>query len=153
MEVAAIALLKSDIAAQQVTIERVFALLQQRSLGLTPDNPEKLESVAYQLHNFYSATEELLKLVAAHFENNISDAAQWHSLLLKRMTQPVPGLRPAVLGLDSYDALNSLRGFRHFFRHAYGVPIDYIQLQSNLNLAIALKPLLDKDLAHFLAAL
>jgi hypothetical protein len=153
MEAAAIALFRSDIAAQQVTIERVFALLQQRSVGLTPENPEKLESVAYQLHNFYSAIEELLKLVATYFENNISDAAQWHSLLLKRMTQPVPGIRPAVLCLDSYDALNSLRGFRHFFRHAYGVPIDYIQLQSNLNLAIALKPLLDQDIAHFLAAL
>lgn len=43
---------------------------------LFSDDIVRVESVAYQLHTFYNAVEDLLKLVATHFENNISDAAR-----------------------------------------------------------------------------
>ncbi len=147
------ALFQADFNAQRLTIERVFTLLNERAEGLHPDNPEKLESVAYQIHNFYGAVEELLKVVAVYCENNISNAAQWHSLLLKRMTQPVEGIRPAVLSLPTYDLLNQLRGFRHFFRHAYGVPLDFEQLQSNVAVVMRMKPLLDADADRLLQAI
>lgn len=49
--------------------------------------------------------------------------------------------------------LNSLRGFRHFFRHAYGVPIDYEQLQFNLNKARQVYPVLQRDINQFFDAL
>jgi len=153
MEENDLAVLKADIAAQRRVIEQVFVLLEQRATGLAPDNPEKLESVAYQLHNGYSAIEDLLKLIATYFENNVSDTARWHSLLLQRMTQPIEGVRPAVISLESYGLLNALRAFRHFFRHAYGVPIDFAQLQSNLNKARQLKPMLNQDLEDFVQTL
>jgi len=151
MDSANLALLKADINAQQVTIDRIFKLLENRALDLSDQSPaEKLESVAYQLHNLYGAVEDLFNVIATYFENNISDSAQWHSRLLQRMTQAVEGVRPAVISQDSYLGLNSLHAFRHFFRHAYGVAIDYAQLTSNLERARALKPLLDKDLDAFL---
>jgi hypothetical protein len=125
-------------------------MLEQRAERLELDYPERLESVAYQLHNFYGAVEELLKVVAIYFENNVSETAQWHSLLLLRMTQTAEGVRPSVISTESYALLNALRAFRHFFRHAYGVPIDFAQLQSNLTKAQQLKPLLDQDLDCFL---
>jgi hypothetical protein len=143
-------LLEADLAAQQATVDRVFTLLMQRSEGLASENLEQLESAAYQLHNLYGAVEGLLKVVAAYFENNISDSSRWHSLLLQRMTQPVQGVRPAVLSPQNYEALNALRAFRHFFRHAYGVPIDFAQLQSNLEKAKLMYPQLAKDLISFL---
>jgi hypothetical protein len=150
MESRDLAVLEADLAAQRVIIERVFTLLLQRAENLNPENFEKLESLAYQLHNFYGAVEDLLKVVATYCENNVTDGAQWHSLLLKRMMQPVLGVRPALLSMESYDLLNGLRAFRHFFRHAYGVPLDFSQLQSNLNRALQVKPLLDKDFNRFL---
>jgi hypothetical protein len=153
METPGLALLAADLAAQRVTIDRVFALLLDRSQNLSPDNPEKAESVAYQLHNFYGAIEELLKIVAIYFENNISDSSQWHSLLLKRMMQPVQEIRPALLSLESYDKLNELRAFRHFFRHADGIALDFHQLQSNAHRAIRLKSQLDQDIEVFLQKL
>ena len=153
MEERDLAILKADLAAQLQSVERVFVMLEQRATGLTPDNSEKLESVAYQLHNFYSAIEDLLKIVATYFENNVSDTARWHSLLLQRMTQPVQGVRPAVIAVESYALLNALRAFRHFFRHAYGITIDFAQLQSNLEKARQLKPMFDRDLRIFLQAL
>ena len=153
VEPESLAIFAADLAAQQAAIDRIFAALNQRASGLTPDNIEKLESVAYQLHNLYGAVEELLKTVATYFENNISDSTRWHSLLLQRMTQSVKGIRPAVLSQQSYELLNALRGFRHFFRHAYGVPLDFAQLQSNLNKAQQLKLLLEADLAFFMEQL
>lgn len=153
METGQLAVFTADVEAQRETIARVFAMLEQRADGLAPDYPERLESVAYQLHNFYSAIEDLLKIVATYFENSVTDSAQWHSLLLKRMTQPVQGVRPAAISSESYALLNALRAFRHFFRHAYGVPIDFAQLQSNLQKAQQLKPLLDQDIENFLRSL
>jgi hypothetical protein len=44
-------------------------------------------------------------------------------------------------------------GFRHFFRHAYGISIDYVQLQANLDKALKLQPSLHQDLDRFLQAL
>lgn len=145
-----LALLKVDLASQKTTIEQVFLSLQSRAQNLDPDNIEKLESVAYQIHNFYGSVEELLKIVANHFENNILDSSKWHSLLLKRMTQTVEGIRPALLSLESYELLNGLRAFRHFFRHAYGVSLDFHQLKANLERVVKLKPLLDQEIELFL---
>jgi len=69
----------------------VFALLEKRSQGLTAEAEERLKSAAYQLHNFYSAVEDWLKLIATAFENTVSDTAQWHSAWLRRMTQSLRG--------------------------------------------------------------
>ena len=145
--------LQADINAQLTIIKTIAATVEERARGLETDDAVRLESVAYQIHNLYNGTEDLLKLIATHFENQISDSTRWHTLLLQRMTQELPGIRPAVLSQKSYLLLNALRGFRHFFRHAYGVPIDYDQLLLNLNKARQLYPLLEQDLHQFLQVL
>ncbi|AFZ34381.1 hypothetical protein Sta7437_0790 [Stanieria cyanosphaera PCC 7437] len=145
--------LKTDLNTQMKVIKAISERLEERARGLKPEDAVRLESVAYQIHNLYNAIEDLLKIVAAHFENQIADTARWHSLLLQRMSQEIPGIRPAFLSQESYLLLNSLRGFRHFFRHAYGVPIDYEQLQINLNKARQLYSLLEQDFERFFVTL
>ncbi len=127
MDAATVTLLTADINAQRLTIDWVFGLLQHRAQGLSADNPEKLESVAYQIHNFYGAVEDLLKVVASYCENNIADASQWHSLLLKRMTQPVAGIRPALLSVATYDNLNQLALAEPNIAHRCWVPLRFTQ--------------------------
>ncbi len=85
--------LRIDIETQMTQLEEIYEKLEQRAQDLQADDPARLESVAYQIHNLYNAVEDLLKLVAAHFENHIADADRWHSALLKRMAQMIPGLR------------------------------------------------------------
>ena len=82
-----------------------------------------------------------------------SHSSQWHRLLLQRMTIIVPEVRPAVLSSETYTLLNALRGFRHFFRHAYGANIEYEQLKSNLDKALNVFSKLESDLNQFLAQL
>jgi hypothetical protein len=150
MDSAAQLIFITDLNAQLSTLHRIVNRLNERATGLTPEDVVRMESVAYQLHNFYNAVEDLLKLIATHFENNISESAQWHSALLQRMMQDVSGIRPAVISLKTFTALNGLRGFRHFFRHAYEVPINYEQLSVNLKLASTVLPQLERDIDIFL---
>lgn len=143
----------ADLQAQMQLIQQVINMLEIRAQELQPHDMVRLESVAYQIHNFYNAVEDLLRIVATQFENQITDAARWHQLILRRMTQEIPTVRPRLLSQDSFEALNALRGFRHFFRHAYGVPIDYDQLMANLNRVRQGFPTLVQDVEQFLTQL
>jgi uncharacterized protein YutE (UPF0331/DUF86 family) len=146
-------ILKSDLNAQLKLIKTIDQRLIDRAKGLVSDDIIRLESIAYQIHNLYNATEDLLKIVASYFENNITDTSQWHSALLQRMCQDIPEIRPALLSPETFLILNSLRGFRHFFRHAYGTSIEYEQLKINLDKALNLLPNLEKDLENFIEQL
>ncbi len=66
------------------------------------------------------------------------------------MTQNITGIRPALLSEACYLLLNGLRGFRHFFRHAYNIPLEYPQLQINLEKALTLYFCLERDVDNFL---
>lgn len=153
MDEGRLAILQADVQNRMALIEEVYATLEERAADLHPENPMQLESVAYQLHNLYNAIEDLFKTVADHFENQIVETPRWHTELLRRMREEIPGIRPALLSQESYVLLNGLRGFRHFFRHAYGVPIEYSQLRINLDKARQLRPLLQQDVTRFLQAL
>lgn len=150
MDERTLALLQADITSQVALIDTIFARLQERAHDLQPNNEAQLESVAFQLHNLYGAVEELCKIVAGHFENQVTDVSRWHLELLRRMAQPIPGVRPALLSQDSFLLLNGLRSFRHFFRHAYASPIEFAHLQINIGKAQQVYPYLKRDIDGFL---
>ncbi len=60
-------ILKADVANQMSLIKIVVDRLEERAHNVQADDESRLESVAYQIHNLYSAVEDLLKLVATHF--------------------------------------------------------------------------------------
>ena len=147
--------LKTDVEVQLAVIDEVCAKIEDRARGFKTDDarPIQVESVAYQIHNSYSAIKALLRVLAAHFEYQISDAVHWKSALLLRMTQPIPGVRPAPLTKETFALLYTLRDFRHFFRHAYGSTIDPVLLESNLQLSRRAHSLLHRDIAEFMEQL
>ena len=153
MDARQLAVFTADVQSQMQLIRRVAEVLELRAADLQREDAVRLESVAYQIHNFYNAVEDLLKTIAVQFENQIADTSRWHQLILQRMTQEIVGVRPAFLSQSSFTALNALRGFRHFFRHAYGVAIDYDQLMANLNRFREVLPLLEQDVERFLQQL
>jgi hypothetical protein len=150
MDAAKLSLLRAEIVRQTSRLTQGYETLEQRSDEIAPENQSSIESAAYQLHNYYSAIEDLLQIVAKAFENNIVDLTRWHSELIDRMTLNIPGVRPALLSAQTAALLHRLRGFRHFFRHAYDVPLDASEVQQNWNTARQLRPLLERDVATFL---
>ena len=144
-----IARLTAEIKAQFRLVERVSDKLSSRVEGGLSTSVQ-LESVAYQIHNLYCSVEDLLKLVASVFENNIGSSSNWHEVLLLRMSQPIEGVRPALLSEETSDLMRKLKNFRHMFRHAYGADIERDQLQGNLVAAQKLYDLLAQDIDAFL---
>lgn len=147
-----IAGLTAEMKGQLWFIDKVDKRLKSRvEDGL--DTPGQLDSVAYQIHNLYCSVEDLLKFVASAFENNIGASGGWHRILLLRMSQPVVGIRPALLSEESLLLMDKLRSFRHLVRHAYGMEIELPQLQPNIINAVQLYPLIERDINNFLAQL
>ncbi len=105
--------LKADIAAAREAIERIYSALAHYE-GITWSEEQTIV-VAYHLHNLYSAFEDIFQRVAETFENQVSDRAQWHAQLLRRMTLDIEGIRPRLLSPETFDCLDELRRFRHVF--------------------------------------
>lgn len=153
MNVVRLKVLEAEVKAQWAGIQQVYTELEDRAGQMRPNQPAQVESTAYQLHNLYSAVEDLFKIVAGAFENSVADLSRWDTELLRRMTLNIDGVRPALLSPQSADLLHELRAFRHFFRHAYGQRLDFDRVEQNLVIARQLLPLLANDVASFLRAL
>jgi len=69
------------------------------------------------------------------------------------MKMPIEGVRPAFLSETSFKMLDSLRAFRHVFRHAYSYELDAKKVALVAEDAFILKQLYKKDIAVFLAHL
>ena len=142
-----LSLLRASIEAQRKEIERIFAKIEERRHGKTV---AEVESLAYQLHNLYCAFEDLFKIVADSFENRIEDRTRYHRELLWRMRISIEGVRPALLSEESYRLLDSLRAFRHFFRHAYSYELDPRKVALVVEDALKLRELYQQEIEHFL---
>lgn len=153
MEPARLKLLETEVRAQWTVIEGTYAAIEERAARLQVGDVALLESLAYQLHNLYNAVEDLFKIVADTFENSVPEMSQWHIELLRRMRLEVEGVRPALVSEELYPLLDRLRGFRHFFRHAYTIRLNEEEVQMVLSRARAARPLLKRDLERFLGRL
>jgi uncharacterized protein YutE (UPF0331/DUF86 family) len=147
MEKARLKLLKSDVETQLSEIAKIYARVEKRK---ALKDKIVLESLAYQLHNLYCAFEDLFKIVAGYFENNIEDRRKYHRELLWRMTVSVEGVRPSLLSSETFVLLDSLRAFRHFFRHAYAYELDPKKVALVLEETMRLKNLYKRDCRAFL---
>ncbi|MER3401985.1 MAG: hypothetical protein C4336_00350 [Armatimonadota bacterium] len=68
------------------------------------------------------------------------------------MKIPIEGVHLALLSEASFRLLDSLRAFRHFFRHAYQAELDPTRVARVLQDALSLRELYPNDLARFLAS-
>jgi hypothetical protein len=83
-----------------------------------------LDSVALNLHGFYSGFERIFALIAETVDKEMPQGEKWHLLLLERMLAEKSGIRPAVISQASWKTLNELRGFRHIVRNVYTHKFD-----------------------------
>lgn len=145
-----LSLLKGEVESQVQEIEKIYSKIEHRK---TKRGIVNIESLSYQLHNLYCAFEDLFQIVADYFENNIEEEKKYHRELLKRMSLSIEGVRPALLSEVCFRLLDSLRAFRHFFRHAYSYELDPKKVDIVLKDALNLKSLYGRDLDSFLKKL
>ncbi len=131
----AVLVLKRELENDLAALERIY-----RRIALSPDRVGALEAsdpavaaTAFEIHNYYSVSENLMRRVAVAFENAL-EPSEWHKQLLSRMSLEIPGVRPALLGHELRDLLGELRKFRHFFRNVYDRVLDPKKVAANLEI-------------------
>jgi hypothetical protein len=89
------------------------------------DEPDLvLDSMALNLHDYYSGLERILLGIASDLDRSVPNGADWHRVLLQQMTITVPGLRPQVLPDDVAAGAAELLRFRHVVRHNYAFVLE-----------------------------
>ncbi len=78
-----------------------------------------LDSVALNLHGFYSGLERIFEIIATRVDGTLPTGANWHQLLLAQMAREIPSVRPAVISEETREYLDEYRGFRHVVRNVY----------------------------------
>lgn len=145
----------SELDFQWKEIDRIYSKVESKldQANRQPADESVLDSLAYKLHNLYSAYEDMFKIVTKFFENQIQEKSAFHIGLLKRMLMEIKGLRPALLSMESFKYLDELRGFRHVFRHAYAYELDPDRIIRVGRDALAVRALFKRDLEEFKSAL
>lgn len=117
-------LLKSEILSDLDKIAQIFNRFG-KAYGRYMSSKEysNLVEAGFYVNQIFSGFERIFKNISNVFENKI-DELSWHQSLLGRMTLPLEGIRPAVISNETRSLLDDLRGFRHFFRHAYDTDIE-----------------------------
>jgi hypothetical protein len=78
-----------------------------------------LDSVALNLHGFYSGVERIFEKIASSIDGSVPSGLNWHQELLNQMAVEVPHIRPAVISVELKGSLEEYRGFRHVVRNVY----------------------------------
>ena len=93
-------------------------------LAEAPTERPLLAVVAVDLHDYYTALETLFERTARLLDGDVPKGPDWHRDLLVQMAADLPPVRGPVIAAVDRPWLESLRGFRHFFRHAYAVQLE-----------------------------
>jgi hypothetical protein len=133
----------SELARIVARVEHLASKASQRQ------DADYYDGVALNLHGFYVGVERMLRMVAAELDGAVPEGAQWHREILAQCSVELPGVRPAVLGTQTREALDEYRAFRHVVRNVYAFSLRPDRLSG---LAERLPPcfaLLAADLAAF----
>jgi len=107
-------------------IERIAqrALSSWKQAKLKSYEDAYIDSVALNLHGFYSGLERLFELIARHLDQNLPAGDTWHRDLLQQMTKDMGDTRPAVISQANALALDEFRRFRHLVRNVYTINLS-----------------------------
>lgn len=114
-----------------------------------PEESAYLDSVALNLHGFYSGLERLFELIARHVDGLLPGGETWHRDLLWRMTQNVADVRPAVISPESGKTLDEFRRFRHLVRNVYATNLSPEKMAGLVSMLPALWSVLRAELSAF----
>ena len=100
------AILSARIATELSAIKLVVGrVLQAWEKASKQDDDFYFDSVALNLHSFYSGLERIFEKLASTIDGEVPNAANWHQELLAQMQTEIPSVRPAVISSQLKEAL------------------------------------------------
>lgn len=94
----AVLVLKTEVEGDLSALQRIVAkiVIPPEALAALPSTEPTVAATAFEVHKYYSISENLMRRVARAFENAL-DPSEWHKHLLSRMALNIPGIRPALI--------------------------------------------------------
>jgi hypothetical protein len=141
--------LAERIRSELVEIERAVRRAEEgwRRARLSADD-YYLDSVAPNLHGFYSGVERLFERIAVVVDGTKPAGENWHMALLQQMSSEMKAIRPAVISNLTRTGLDEYRGFRHVVRNVYTFNFEVAKVE---NLVTKLGPLFEEIQKELLA--
>ena len=120
----------SRIEREIVDIELLVEKIQ-KGWEKTKQNEQSffLDSVALNLHGFYSALERIFITIAKEIDGFIPEGPSLYHELLLQMNTPINKIRPAILSSESCKNLDEYRGFRHIVRNVYSFNLSKSRIE------------------------
>jgi hypothetical protein len=147
--------LVADLESDREDLDRVLdegARCLEELSGRPPTSLE-VRGAGNIVHDFYNAVEHFCARIAVELDGGLPAGPDYHAQLLRRMTRPVEGARPAVLGVLLRDRLQEYLHFRHVYRHGYGFALSWPRLVPLLAGMSDLAPELRRQLDAFTGTL
>lgn len=141
--------LRAEIRADRSALSARGDEVAQFASGADPVPAERPGALALALDRSYTALESILERVARTLEGGAPAGADWHRHLLQNAALDIEGVRPPVLAPELEPALDELRRFRHFVRHAYAAALEWGRVQQAARVWLAALPRLQRDLDAF----
>jgi hypothetical protein len=139
------------IRGEAPDMERIVqrALRAWSQVQKMPGEQAYLDSVALNLHSFYSGFERLCELIARNMDRALPASATWHRDLLQQMTRDLADVRPAVISRESALSLDEFRRFRHLVRNVYTMNLTPNKMAGLMSALPGLWPKLRAELLAF----
>lgn len=118
--------IEREIADIELLVEKI-----QKGWEKTKQNEESffLDSVALNLHGFYSALERIFITIAREIDGFVPAGVSWHHELLFQMQTEIKKIRPPVISPDTCSRLGEYRGFRHIVRNVYSFNLSISRIE------------------------
>ena len=139
--------IENEIADIENSVNRTLQAWQ-KARKVAIDQDMFLDSVALNLHSFYSGLERLFELISRQIDHYMPLSKTWHHDILRRMRDDLPAIRPAVISLKSFSRLDKFLRFRHLVRNVYATNL----VPEKMEILVADLPLLWADLKKELLA-
>ena len=139
----------TELDRTQATVNRHW---QQARVAAT-DQDAYVNSVALNLHSFYSGLERIFELIAVEIDGGALGGADWHREMLRQVALDLAEIRPAVIQPETALLLDDYRKFRHRVRNIYATNLDPLRMEV---LVVGLPELwkqIQEDLQAFIAFL
>jgi DNA gyrase/topoisomerase IV subunit A len=118
--------IRGDISEIEVIVERTQGGWER---ARQCEDEYYLDSVALNLHSFYTALERVFELIAVTIEQTKPQGENWHQELLRQMATEIELLRPTVISKETRNRLDEYRGFRHVVRNVYSFNLSIAKVE------------------------
>ena len=108
-----------------------------------------LGSVGFDLQSFYQGLERVFEIIAKSIDRSLPTGEKWHKMLLDQMADEVDGIRPAVISMETKQALDDFRMFRHLAHNIYTFNLDPRRIKTLMEKLPETMGLIGQDLSLF----